>query len=65
MREETALENAGNSVDQYIQLGREALGELYQQRSMLKVNDSYPEYPKTVTGHWFKTRIVPKRHEVY
>ena len=65
MREETALENAGNSVDQYIQLGREALGELYQQRSMLKVNDAYSEYPKTVTGHWFKTRIVSKRHEIY
>ena len=37
VREEMALENASNSVDQYIQLGREALGELYQQRSMLKV----------------------------
>jgi golgi SNAP receptor complex member 2 len=36
-REKDILDNAGSSLDQYLNIGRSALQELYEQRSMLKV----------------------------
>jgi Golgi SNAP receptor complex protein 2 len=37
LREQTSLATADTRIDEFINLGRNALNELYEQRSMLKV----------------------------
>jgi hypothetical protein len=50
-REEQVLQNAGQSVDQYINIATDSLNELFAQRTMLKVAKFNSGSAKAVIRH--------------